>query len=82
MEKVAEETQKSDEILENGDLDTAGELVEGWFGGGLSAGEEIARLFGQVSGGSVGLGIDGINPQNPCSNFGVLAEKPVLVLGG
>ncbi|VVA26504.1 PREDICTED: LOC18785058 isoform [Prunus dulcis] len=66
----------------NGDQDTAGELVEGWFGGGLSVGEEIACLFGEVSGGSVGLGIDGINPQNPHSNFGVLAKEPVPVLGG
>ncbi|CAB4293292.1 unnamed protein product [Prunus armeniaca] len=31
------------------------------------------------NGGSIGLGIDGINPQNPRSNFGVLAEEPLLV---
>ncbi|XP_009352025.2 uncharacterized protein LOC103943437 [Pyrus x bretschneideri] len=53
--------QGSGEILGNGDLGVAGEVAEGWFGGGngggLSVGDEIARLFGEVSGG--GLGIDG-----------------------
>ncbi|CAB4278792.1 unnamed protein product [Prunus armeniaca] len=34
------------------------------------------------NGGSVGLGIDGINPKNPHSNFSVLAEEPVMGWGG
>ncbi|CAL8080885.1 unnamed protein product [Prunus armeniaca] len=33
------------------------------------------------NGGSIDLGIDGINPQNPRSNFGILAEEPVGLAG-
>jgi lysine-specific demethylase 3 len=49
--------RRIEEDLENEDVGLGGDGVQGWFGGGngngLTVGEEIARLFGEVSDGSM-----------------------------
>lgn len=72
IEKRKRKRQKIEEILGNEDVGLGGDGVQGWFSGGsggggngsstagLSVGEEIARLFGEVSDGNGGgLGLDG-----------------------
>ncbi|KAF5450417.1 hypothetical protein F2P56_030772 [Juglans regia] len=60
-EVVSEISKRKRQRVENS-LGNEGDGVQGWFGGGnakgLSVGEEIARLFGEVSDVNGGLGLD------------------------
>jgi hypothetical protein len=54
--------RRIEEDLEKEDVGLGGDGVQGWFGGGngngLTVGEEIARLFGEVSDGNGSLGLN------------------------
>jgi tRNA(Leu) C34 or U34 (ribose-2'-O)-methylase TrmL len=80
--------RRTEEDLKNEDVGLGGDGVQGWFGGGnsngLTVGEEIARLFGEVSDGNGCLGLDdeGMQQLWACGDGEAACGNVDRVLGG